>query len=478
MIAEVAIILLLVTAGLGMLSPLQTIPPPARAWLAAPTAGAVYMLVSLGFLVVVDTQHPGAVLSVVAIIGLIGLVVAVIRKSLDRRSLIWAGIAVSVGVVTVISVRMIHLTRLTSDSLQYVAMSTNMQLPDAMDQIGSYFLLRRQIGLPSLHSLSELTDRRYLASIGPVFGVSCFGLFIWTTWQATRNVFSSRVWLVVTAALVLVTANRLVYHFFYINTHIQVATFLLIAISGVWLALLAEQPAWAVPAGLALSATTLLRPEAPLVVAILLVALTTTRASLRIRLAMTIPSVAVLVLWYGGLLLVNTRPTDSLTVLGNLAAVTAAALLTLLGGVSRLRGLARHAGWLMLVVLALGLIALGIRDPDRLVDSAVATSRNLVSDGMWMLTWPAVLVLGIAALIMQRIPEGRLWTTSIIGFGILFWLLPLIREGAWRVGTGDSGNRILAHFLPVVMMFIVLAAVDKWPPSASEPPETLAPVAG
>jgi hypothetical protein len=463
-IAELAVILVVVAVGLGVLSPLHTIPAPARAWMAGPTGGAVYMLASLLLVLLTGTLHPGAALGIAALLGLTGTVVAITRKSWDRRSLVWAGIAFAVTAMTVLLVRTIHLTRLTSDSLQYVAISTNLRLPAAADQVGPYFLLQRQMGLPSFHSLSELTDRRYLASIGPLFGVSCLGLFGWLTWRATRSVSWGRTLLVLAAGLLLVTSNRLIYHFFYINTHIQMATFVLIAIAGAWLAL-NERPAWAVPAGLALSATILLRPEAPLVVAIVLVALATTSASLTIRLAMTIPSVVIVALWYGGLLLHYAR--DTVVVLGNLAAVLAAALLTLLGGTDRFRNLVRHSWWLMPVTLTSALIALGIRNPDILVDSAIATSRNLTSEGRWLLTWPAVLVLGIIALLVHRIPEGRLWTTSIIGFGLLFWLLPLLREGAWRVGTGDSGNRILVHFLPVVVVFLVLAAVDRWPTSRS-----------
>jgi hypothetical protein len=469
-IAELAVILLLVAAGAGILAPLRAIPASARVWLAAPTGGAVYMLVCLALLLLVGTLHPGVALLIAVFLGLGGPVVAIKRNSLDHRWPFWVGIALAVAIATVLLARTMHLTRLTSDSLQYIAFSTNLRLPDAVDRIGPYFLLQRQMGLPSLHALSEFTDRRYLASIGPLFGVSCLGMFVWFTWRATRKVSSGRVPLVLTAALLLITSNRLVYHFFYINTHIEVATFLLITIAGAWLALLTERPAWAVPAGLALSATILLRPEAPLVVAIVLVALAVTRASFLTRLAMTMPSVAVIALWYGGLLLHHAR--DTVAVLGNMVAVLVAALLILLGDTDRLRNLVRHSGWLMLVALTSALVALGIRNPDVLIYSAMATYRNLMSDGMWLLTWPAVLVLGIVALLVHRIPEGRLWTTSIIGFGLLFWLLPLLREGAWRVGTGDSGNRILAHFLPVVVTFLVLAAVDKWP-CAYQPSERL-----
>ena len=65
----------------------------------------------------------------------------------------------------------------------------------------------------------------------------------------------------------------------------------------------------------------------------------------------------------------------------------------------------------------------------------------------------------VVALIVQVIPDARVWTVPIIGFALLYWALPYVREGAWRVGAGDSGNRILAHYLAVSLIFLVLAAV-------------------
>ena len=65
----------------------------------------------------------------------------------------------------------------------------------------------------------------------------------------------------------------------------------------------------------------------------------------------------------------------------------------------------------------------------------------------------------MVALIVQAIPDARVWTVPIIGFALLHWALPYVREGAWRVGAGDSGNRIMAHYLAVTVIFLVLAAV-------------------
>jgi hypothetical protein len=98
-------------------------------------------------------------------------------------------------------------------------------------------------------------------------------------------------------------------------------------------------------------------------------------------------------------------------------------------------------------------------DPAVFGTSIESTVRNLARDGFWLLTWVAAIALLLVALVVESIPDGRLWTIPVIGFALLYWALPYIREGAWRVGAGDSGNRILAHYLAVTVVFLVLAAV-------------------
>jgi len=373
--------------------------------------------------------------------------------------------------VTVIVARVVHLTRLTPDSLRYLLAADDLALPDAFEQVHRADLLLRQIGLPSLHTLSDLTDRRYMASIAPLFGVSGLGLFTWLAWRFTQGSETRRrMWLVVGAVLFLGSTNRLVYDSFYINSHIQMAVFLLIAVAGSWLAVTTDKPGWAWPAGLALAATLLMRPEAPLVVAVVMAAVAASRATWPVRWAMTLPSVVVMALWYGIALWQHAnfgnRIALTAPVFGSLVAVFGATGVTIAGGWAQARSVVRHFDLIALAGLALLVAGYGVRSPDVVVGSIKATFRNLTYDGMWMLTWVAALGLLAVALLVQRVPDSRLWTVPILGFGLLYWLLPLIRDGAWRVGTGDSGNRILAHIIAVVVVFLVLAAVE---PTESEP---------
>jgi hypothetical protein len=182
------------------------------------------------------------------------------------------------------------------------------------------------------------------------------------------------------------------------------------------------------------------------------------------------PSVVVMALWYGIALWQHAnfgnRIALTAPVFGSLVAVFGATGVTIAGGWARARSVVRHLDLFALAGLALLVAGYGVRSPDVVVGSIKATFRNMTYDGMWMLTWVAALGLLAVALLVQRVPDSRLWTVPILGFGLLYWLLPLIRDGAWRVGTGDSGNRILAHIIAVVVVFLVLAAVE---PTEPEP---------
>jgi hypothetical protein len=285
---------------------------------------------------------------------------------------------------------------------------------------------------------------------------------------------------VVSAVLFLGTSNRLVYDSFYINTHIQMAVYLLIAVAGIWLAVGNSRPGWALPAGLALASTLLLRPEAPITVAIILISLAASRADWPVRLGVALPPALVTSIWYGLVLWNHANLGDEIAltspVFGSLVAVLGAVLLVIVGGSKRGKAVVGHADWLMLAGLVVLLAAFGAANPDFLVRSALAAFHNLTRDGLWLLTWVAAIPLLAIALVVHRGRDTRLWAVPILGFGLLWWLLPLIRGGAWRVGAGDSGNRILAHILPVVVAFLVLAAAEA--SAEREAPADLSPPAG
>lgn len=466
MISEIAIAVGLTIAGSVLLTAVRRdVTAAARCWLSLPVGAAAYLIAAVVSLVLVGTLDPAMTLLTVLGLGLVVAAVSIIRGGIRRDDVLWMLVGVGIAVVTALAARQWHLTRLTPDSLRYVLASNDLVLAEGLREMNATDLVTRQIGLPALQSLSDMVGRDYLAALGPLFGVFGLGLFAWLALEVTRGALGrrNRLILVGTAILFLLSSNRLVYDSFYINTHIQMASYLLIAVAGIWLAVSRGLSLWAIPSGLALAVTLVFRPEAPLVVAIVLVTVAASRANMSIRLDVIVPTVAVGILWYGlGLWRYaagGNEISPTAPVFGSLVAIAVAVVLCLAGGAGRVRPWARWLDLAGVAGLALLLAFYVATDPTVFSMSVEATARNLVRDGFWLLTWVAAIALLVVALIVQVIPDARVWTVPIIGFALLYWALPYVREGAWRVGAGDSGNRILAHYLAVSLIFLVLAAV-------------------
>src|SRR5690606_6301042 len=110
---------------------------------------------------------------------------------------------------------------------------------------------------------------------------------------------------------------------FYLNSHMTMAAWTLIAVAGGWLAVVHRDRAWAAPAGLALGATVLMRAESPVAAVLLLVPFAATAADRAMRWMMALPIGAITVTWYwwvSGFWHVPTRPVP-LEVLGSVGAV-------------------------------------------------------------------------------------------------------------------------------------------------------------
>lgn len=458
MIGELVVAATLSFSGFGILTATgPRLKPPVRALLSIPVGVAAYMSIAVIWGLVWARLDPGPALAVTGAIGVFGIIDALVRGHRD----FWReGLLLLVAVTGIAAIaRSVHLAAITPDSMRYILFSIQMVGEGGLPAVHAPDLLNRQIGYPSVHALSILTDRQYLASIGPLFGISTLGLFSWLLWNNLRP-DRNRLIVVVVACAFLLSTNRFLYSWFYLNTHILVAAYLLIGTSGTWLAVKGRNQAWAWPVGISLGATILLRPESPLFAAVVLVVVAATPLGWRFRIPAVVPIILVATAWYGLILFPHPHYQGymSLTspVAGNMVAIGAAVGAVLLAGTTALRALARHLDTSLLVLMTLGFGFLAWRDLEVVGETAKSTVMN-VEYGSWLFTWPVLTGLSIIALIRHRIPHGRLWIVPVCAFGLLYWILPLLRDGAWRVGGGDSGNRILIHMAAIVVGFVVLA---------------------
>lgn len=478
MLGELGIAAVLAGTGAAVVAAIGGVRRIPAICLAVPTGAAAYLFVALGMVATSGRLPAGAALATTAAMGVGAGAVAFSRRPGSAAILGWT-IATALGVVAVS--RLLHLTRLSPDSLRYLLAAV--ELGDGIGEVHPADLLKRQFGLPALQALSAFTDRRYLASLAPLFGASALGLFAWLVWdRADQGDPRRRRQLVVAGLLFAASSNRLLYDVFYINSHVQLAAYTLIAVAGSWLSVMERSWRWSLVAGTALAAGLLFRPEQPFVTALVLIPVAVFAPDRRSRVAVALPALVISLVWYGGLLwrYAPDGSEISLTapVLTSLVVVITAGGLVLAGGFHRVEPIAALADRALLPVLALILAGFTVTQPRILVDSLSATFANLVLvEGLWMLAWPVLAGLTAVALVVHHVPCSQLWTRPVVGFALLFWLLPFAREAAWRVGTGDSGNRILAHVFLVALAFVLLAALPAHQQGVI-PPATAAPGSG
>lgn len=461
-------VLMAALAWIGMAMTLPLIDHVELRWThiaaAFPIGAAAYVAVAAAGIIVAGRVSPPATVGITAIGAVAIGTFAWSRRShqrlvgeLVRRLVIVTGIVV----VMVAAVRLVHVARVTPDSIRYLVTADT--LAESIDAVSGSDLIKRHFVYPALQALATSTDRLYLASMSPLFGLAG-GLLaadlVQREMAAAGLPGRRRLALIAAMGLFVATTNRLLYDAFYLNSHMVIATCVLLAV--VAIRLRDRAPALMSGAALAMVVVTLARPEGFLLAIGLAIALLSVESSSRRLLAaVTAPAVGCAV-YYAVVLAPRVPGTlDRLTspVAGTMLALVclaglgaAAALLPRVGEIVR-----RHI--LETAIAGVGLLTtvFVVGGPEILIQSAGATAVNLVRSGGWGLAWP-MLVLGLVVAARARVvPEQRTLTAPLWVFAAGFPLLPYLRDGAFRVGTGDSGNRTLAHVAFVAVVYVVLS---------------------
>jgi hypothetical protein len=455
--ALLAVVLTLTGAGL-LVAWRSELPSAALGWLSFPVGAAAYLLISLVMIAVVDRTIPWLALVGCGLLGGIGSGVG-LRRGIRRGHLVAIIVASGATFAAATAAWFVPLTRLTIDSGEYLLGAAHITSDGATDLMAP-FVLKRQMALQALHALSISPVRGYVAWVSPVFGVAVVGLFAWLTWTRLEGQTWWRVGVIGGLLAFLATSSRFFYDFFYVHSHMVMAAFLFIAVAGAWLAITEGEPVWAFAAGLGLAVTLLVRAEAPALAAVVLVAVAATRADRITRRLVVIPSMVTVAIWYGGVLWGSAPGGDVIgptePVFSSLLAILGAGAVALVVDGERFPRAHRLAGRALVPAVAAGLLIYAVSDPILLRDSVVATFRNQKRLGWWVTTWAVVVPLAGLALLSTRIRLAEFWGRIVVAFGLLFFTFPYLRGSPWRVGPGDSGNRMLAHFLLIVLAFVVL----------------------
>ena len=81
--------------------------------------------------------------------------------------------------------------------------------------------------------------------------------------------------------------------------------------------------------------------------------------------------------------------------------------------------------------------------------------QNMLNSGKWGAIWIAIGILLILSVFLKRMQHESVFVYGIFSFLILYNIVNIPRRG-WRIGWGDSGNRILLHIVFVICFWLIV----------------------
>jgi hypothetical protein len=402
-----------------------------------------------------------------------------------------AALLTAAGLTGTVSVLWVaNLTKHHTDSFTYLMVGRMLADGTFRGEVSTQLLTKRTLGVPLLHAPANLGGELALRSITALVTASTLAALVWFLREGTRSrstgtaaariaVFSAL------AVLLLLSNNRFVFSFFYLNGHLLFAAMILLIAGSGWL--LARgghdrlRPVLCALQLLAIPALVVTRPEAAISAVLALLPTWLSPAIPRGQRAATMTVLGASTIgWHAFQVWVHVQreapvPTSAWGAIA-IGVATLAAI-----GLLRFEVFLRRPYRVLFVVEAglwLALLAAAVRDPQTLTASVRATILNqAVGYGLWGRSVIVLAIIGVGVLIFFRAPalaHLRFPVTTFVPFGFL--LAFLREEGPYRVGYGDSLTRMIMQYVPLAVLFIVAVLVTAQPAGEdeAEPVEAMA----
>ena len=375
-------------------------------------------------------------------------------------------------VLAVLLFRTINLQCFTPDSFRYIEVGSLLESGN-LNHATPNLLLDRLLAVPLMHAAANLVDEFYFRSITPLLAISSIFILAWLIHEglSLSNIES---WLVklfsITGAFLLVTSNRFVFNAFYINGHMLTAVFLLLLVGCGWLQVkkaTIDPRALLVLQVISISVLTLTRPENPLFAGIaLLPFLASGRIFWKHRALLLFVLGFSVVTWYGFLWIkyIGSGEAVPISVVGMIGFGSVSVMIAPLLAWRKIDQLLPNS--LVLAELSIWLILMffAFQNFSLLKRSILATIDNIFLDyGGWGSVLVLLIIISIGVMIFTKVSDFIILRFPITTFLPYVFLLAYLRDGAYRVGHGDSLNRMFLHIVPLAILFIIsTAASEEW----------------
>jgi hypothetical protein len=311
-------------------------------------------------------------------------------------------------------------------------------------------------------TLSLLTAQDFLYASPVVLGVSFAALFAVVLWHALGTRGVSARWRAGGTALVTATLLAIPmvdYHVLYLHTNFGSAIYLFVFCTMFWFAEVEDEPSYVPIALIALTAFALHRTENP-AVAILFLALVVapSRQPRRVVGPWLAGLVVVTGLWLvhlsghiaGGSALLT--PMRCRVVAAGLVAAFA---WWLASSRPRIAAINRRLPHALAILVAVALVAMFATNAGHMAKQGKVFAQNLRDVPYWAHAWYGMGALAVIALAFPPPPHRQAFA---IGIPVFFaWVLAMAYGGhGYRLGTGDSANRMAIHVVPMIFWYLGL----------------------
>jgi hypothetical protein len=448
-----------------------------RGWGILPFAFLVGMCLEIGFgFVQAFTPLPGSPLLTWALmLATSGGAWFARRRRGSQAGLPWHGVA-AVGAGAAGAVALFRWLRIYTwhiDSLEYVQQAELLVRGRFTATADAYMLDKRLIAFPIIEAPAQLSGADVLYSVVPLLAIATLGALAWFLQTGVTSGLGrgTEAGVIAVAVVALATMNRFVANASYVNGHLLAAALLLLGAGSCWLLL--EGPAavarpMLVVLALAAPALILVRPEG-IFLAVLVIApmVVSPRVPMRSRRVVAVAVGAVGAVWYGFVgVMALVRDEDgprSLAVAGACVALVALGLaLPLVRPHGRIDIALARAPLALDWGLWIG-VGIAIAAAPRLMgDSARSLILNAFAiDGVWGLSFDALAILVVAALLIRRSDGPSPLRAVVTGFLPMAFILAYARGSAYRVAVVDSLNRMLIEVVPVAVLLVVAIAAGR-----------------
>lgn len=317
--------------------------------------------------------------------------------------------------------------------------------------------------VPIVQSASLMIGVDFLYALWPTMAVvfAITFLSICATGLRTLNVSTATSFVVsAIATLFLATTYFILFQSFYVHNNLPSAMYLFLAVSCMWLGTTRTEPGWFIPGMAAFFGFILLRTESPLYFALFAAPLPWTETlTRRTRIACVVTVSALTIGWYlrltaligGGTDILS--PTKAYGLMGIIAAFAAASVLP---DRPALRRSLSALPWLMTIGATVLVVAVTLKRPEHMARCMETMGQNIFSDGRWGASWAILLILIAVAFGLPRFHRQDWWTVGAGVYLAMIYVLGVFREQPYRIGWGDSANRLLTTVVPVLLGYVTL----------------------